>query len=624
MGRTKTSRMSRRTTRSRSTISVDQSVSNDPIIKNTRKRLNRTTTQELMLSELEDEDLPESLPDLGPSGNQSIRTDRKIKQSVSMSPTRSSPKERISPRTSGYSSENIKYVKDTIRAPGPSGIAPMPSAGIFKRKNEKKTSREPDTTTSTISSAGNPSGVFVRPSTGLRDRFGLKPSKKKDDVSTKEKVSLEETKSFASSSSRGAIVDGENDRPEIPSIARIVKAIFVMCIKLWRILQSSGIGNVILIIIIFNFYRLYDSKTKIEVTPKSSIYDSAIKLDPQNSQFILFYQAKVDKEIKQMQEELEKLRRQAKEMYSIEMKSCMDMVKSVRSEMEKSFIGQEDQMSKLRTEVGANLNSLNYDISGLLQFKNESADLMKVKVNDWVNDAIYSDEFKTQIEDHVRSLQSTASTQIRSFGRLFDSLKGYMGDTQNFEQTVENLIDTKIEMYHNDRTGLPDYAIDTAGGTIIEYRSTLSMNTGSTLLSVFGFPLISDKNNPTRAIQADNSPGNCWAFDGEVGHLTIKLGQPIFISHVTIEHIPKNLSPSGTIQSAPREVSALALSNVEDQVGYQLGKFVYDISGSSVQMFQIAKQIHFPTQYIQFRFQSNWGGGYTCIYRLRVHGSVNS
>ena len=107
------------------------------------------------------------------------------------------------------------------------------------------------------------------------------------------------------------------------------------------------------------------------------------------------------------------------------------------------------------------------------------ADLMRVKVNDWVNDAIYSDEFKNQIEDHVRSLQSTASTQIRSFGRMFDSLKGYMGDKGNFEETVENLIDSKIEMYHNDRTGLPDYAIDTAGGTIIEYRSTPSMNSAS-------------------------------------------------------------------------------------------------------------------------------------------------
>ena len=53
-----------------------------------------------------------------------------------------------------------------------------------------------------------------------------------------------------------------------------------------------------------------------------------------------------------------------------------------------------------------------------------------------------------------------------------------MGDTQNFEQTVENLIDSKIETYHNDRTGLPDYAMDTAGGSIVEYRSTPSMNSG--------------------------------------------------------------------------------------------------------------------------------------------------
>ena len=122
-------------------------------------------------------------------------------------------------------------------------------------------------------------------------------------------------------------------------------------------------------------------------------------------------------------------------------------------------------------------------------------------------------EIPSQIEDHVRLLQSTASTQIRSFGRLFDSLKarfycfliglelhpmrinlnllkGYMGDTQNFEQTVENLIDTKIEMYHNDRTGLPDYAIDTAGGTIIEYRSTPSMNSGRKTSSKNRFDLI--------------------------------------------------------------------------------------------------------------------------------------
>ena len=76
----------------------------------------------------------------------------------------------------------LRYVKDTIRAPGPSGIAPMPSAGIFKRKNEKKSPREPDTTTSSSSSIGRPSGVFVHPSTGLREKFGLKPGKTKENI----------------------------------------------------------------------------------------------------------------------------------------------------------------------------------------------------------------------------------------------------------------------------------------------------------------------------------------------------------------------------------------------------------------------------------------------------------
>ena len=56
----------------------------------------------LYLSELEDEDVPDSLV-ISRSGD-----GRKLRQTVSMSPTRSSQNDRISPRTSGYSSDNIK------------------------------------------------------------------------------------------------------------------------------------------------------------------------------------------------------------------------------------------------------------------------------------------------------------------------------------------------------------------------------------------------------------------------------------------------------------------------------------------------------------------------------------
>ena len=87
-----------------------------------------------------------------------------------------------------------------------------------------------------------------------------------------------------------------------------------------------------------------------------------------------------------------------------------------------------------------------------------------------------------------------------------------------------------------------------------------------------------------------------------------------------MEHIPKNLSPSGSIQSAPRQFVVSALSSTHDIVGYELGSFEFDISRDSIQMFKIKRKMHFPAGLMHFRFDSNWGGAYTCIYRVRVHG----
>lgn len=50
-------------------------------------------------------------------------------------------------------------------------------------------------------------------------------------------------------------------------------------------------------------------------------------------------------------------------------------------------------------------------------------------------------------------------------------------------------------------------------------------------------------------------PGVCWSFAGSQGHLTIELSHSITISHVTLGHISKMVSPSGKIASAPRMFS---------------------------------------------------------------------
>lgn len=52
--------------------------------------------------------------------------------------------------------------------------------------------------------------------------------------------------------------------------------------------------------------------------------------------------------------------------------------------------------------------------------------------------------------------------------------------------------------------------------------------------------------------QPDVYPGNCWAFKGSQGYLVIRLSLRILPTSFCVEHIPKALSPTGNITSAPR------------------------------------------------------------------------
>ncbi|NWU71675.1 SUN1 protein, partial [Pterocles burchelli] len=84
----------------------------------------------------------------------------------------------------------------------------------------------------------------------------------------------------------------------------------------------------------------------------------------------------------------------------------------------------------------------------------------------------------------------------------------------------------------------------------------------------------------------DVYPGNCWAFRGSQGYLVIRLSAKIYPTAFTMEHIPKTLSPTGTITSAPREFSVYV--NDESQAeGKFLGQYVYDQDGEPLQTFPV-------------------------------------
>ncbi|NXY00142.1 SUN2 protein, partial [Centropus bengalensis] len=125
------------------------------------------------------------------------------------------------------------------------------------------------------------------------------------------------------------------------------------------------------------------------------------------------------------------------------------------------------------------------------------------------------------------------------------------------------------------------------------------------------------------------NPGNCWAFRGSQGFAVIRLSSIIHPTAVTLEYIPKVLSPHGTIASAPRDfavyVSARGWMGGRDEEGEEegllLGQFTFDQDGDPIQTFYFEADSMDAYQLVELRVLSNWGHPeYTCIYRFRVHG----
>ena len=54
-------------------------------------------------------------------------------------------------------------------------------------------------------------------------------------------------------------------------------------------------------------------------------------------------------------------------------------------------------------------------------------------------------------------------------------------------------------------------------------------------------------------VQPEVHPGQCWAFKGHSGYIVIQLAVAIRPTGFSLEHIPKSLSMTGSIDSAPRD-----------------------------------------------------------------------
>ncbi|XP_006793952.1 SUN domain-containing protein 2-like isoform X2 [Neolamprologus brichardi] len=175
---------------------------------------------------------------------------------------------------------------------------------------------------------------------------------------------------------------------------------------------------------------------------------------------------------------------------------------------------------------------------------------------------------------------------------------------------------------------MPNFALESLGARIIYDKTSESYPPDKPVLRIFGFTLIGPNQQPCMSPRillegrAPMLPGQCWAFGGSQGQVSIELAQYITISHVSLGHIPQMISPYLTVSSAPRKFSVFGNQHAEDPVIY-LGTFQYDPKGGPLQTFKIAESNISVVKYVTLRIHDNWGNSqYSCIYSFRVHGKL--
>ncbi|KAF8235913.1 hypothetical protein L208DRAFT_1007924, partial [Tricholoma matsutake] len=91
-----------------------------------------------------------------------------------------------------------------------------------------------------------------------------------------------------------------------------------------------------------------------------------------------------------------------------------------------------------------------------------------------------------------------------------------------------------------DSVGQQDFALRYNGGHVIYNLMTPNQSTST------------PSNGPIVALDDDLRVGRCWRFDGCSGQLGIALSERISISHITIDHVTKELVLN--IRQAPQMI----------------------------------------------------------------------
>ncbi|GMH41280.1 hypothetical protein BSKO_09190 [Bryopsis sp. KO-2023] len=211
-----------------------------------------------------------------------------------------------------------------------------------------------------------------------------------------------------------------------------------------------------------------------------------------------------------------------------------------------------------------------------------------------------------------------------------------------FRNRVEEIVEAKLDTYTADITGLPDYALATAGASVVGHSALLrgfhlctwssfalwpcfiefcmecskTMGFGAQMIHPLADELV---------LRPGTLPGRCLPLAGSSGSIDVRLRAPVAITAITLEHIDKRIAYRGQWSPAVKEFEVWGFNATRKGKGMEgfeeLGRYAFEEDGRHVQTFDMVDG-KLPVSHIRLKIISNHGSGdYTCLYRVRVHGN---
>ncbi|KAL0205055.1 hypothetical protein P9112_000362 [Eukaryota sp. TZLM1-RC] len=178
--------------------------------------------------------------------------------------------------------------------------------------------------------------------------------------------------------------------------------------------------------------------------------------------------------------------------------------------------------------------------------------------------------------------------------------------SESIKKSITSELSTKVKPLF-DPFEFPNILVPSTLVTINTRESSPSFKPSSLLLRVVG------QNVPqiNRILSDQIYPGQCWPFKGNKGHVTVELNAEYLVRFIGLDHTSReNLVD---FRTSPKLFSVICQSPHH----FELVSGIYDLEGQSEQNFKVS--IPRMCKKILFKFDDNYGGDYTCIYRIRAH-----